>query len=282
MNKVLRKSSEIAFAIATGILTFVPEELFKAIAWVPNDFSILGFKNTSGELNSLIFRLLVLIAIWTIAVITCALYFKLRRQITIKGRNYTIQVEYGDLLKAKNCKRVISFDECFSTHIGDAPEDINVGSICGQYLVTNSDVDISSLIKASGLKPARTKSKYHGKERFESGSIVPNGDDLLLAFSRLDENGRGRFFSYDEYLDCLNRLWEEIDKHYGQKDVCVPILGAGTTRMDGPSGASLSQQDLLDIMIWSYKLCDCKIKEPNKLRIICKQNRGFSLNKIDQ
>ena len=282
MNKVLRKSSAIAFAIVTGILTFVPEELFKAIAWAPNDFSVLGFKNTSGELNSLISRLLILIAIWTIAVIACALYFKLRRQITIKGRNYTVQVEYGDLLKAKNCKRVISFDECFSTHIGDAPEDINVGSICGQYLVTNSDVDISSLIKASGLKPARTKSKYHGKERFESGSIVPNGDDLLLAFARLDENGRGGFFSYDEYLDCLNRLWEEIDKHYGQKDVCVPILGAGTTRMDGPSGASLSQQDLLDIMIWSYKLCHCKIKEPNKLRIICKPNRGFSLNKIDQ
>ena len=51
---------------------------------------------------------------------------------------------------------------------------------------------------------------------------------------------------------------------------------------DGGSGASISQQDLLDIMIWSYKLSSHKIKAPHRLRIICKKNRGFSINNIDK
>ena len=70
-----------------------------------------------------------------------------------------------------------------------------------------------------------------------------------MAFAKLDDKGKGRFFSRDEYLRCLDFLWRELENHYSEKDVCVPILGAGTTSFDGGSGASISQQDLLDIMI---------------------------------
>lgn len=50
----------------------------------------------------------------------------LRRNVTIKGQNYLIRVEYGDIHKKKDCKRVINFDECFTTQIGNATADINV------------------------------------------------------------------------------------------------------------------------------------------------------------
>lgn len=103
---------------------------------------------------------------------------------------------------------------------------------------------------------------------------------MLLAFAKLDKNGLGRL-TRDEYLKCLSVLWEEIDKYYGQKDVCIPILGAGLTRFDGGSGASIPQQELLDMMIWSYKLSSHKIKSPYKLRIICRRSDDFSLDKID-
>lgn len=111
-------------------------------------------------------------------------------------------------------------------------------------------------------------------------SIVPNGDDLLLAFVKLDERGKGRFFSRDEYLECLDMLWKELENYYAEHDVCVPILGAGLTSFDDGSGASISQQDLLDMMIWSYRLSSHKIKAPHKLRIVCKKNAGFSINNI--
>ena len=74
-------------------------------------------------------------------------------------------------------------------------------------------------------------------------------------------------------------LWSEIDKHYGQQDVCIPILGSGITRMDD---TTLMQQELLDIIIASYKLSASKIKKPNKLIIVCKRSDDFSLYKIGE
>ena len=77
---------------------------------------------------------------------------------------------------------------------------------------------------------------------------------------------------------CLSEMWKQIELHCSQTDVCVPILGSGLTLFEGES---LSQQELLNIMIWSYKLSPHKIKAPYKLRIICKKSDGFSLNEID-
>lgn len=75
-----------------------------------------------------------------------------------------------------------------------------------------------------------------------------------------------------------SEMWKQIELHCSQTDVCVPILGSGLTLFEGES---LSQQELLNIMIWSYKLSPHKIKAPYKLRIICKKSDGFSLNEID-
>ena len=160
--------------------------------------------------------------------------------------------------------------------------DINPKSICGQYLTAHPNLDVQKLIDDANIAPTRAKSRFQQKARYDSGTIVPNGDDLLMAFAKLDDKGKGRFFSRDEYLQCLDLLWRELENHYSEKDVCVPILGAGTTSFDGGSGASISQQDLLDMMIWSYKLSSHKIKAPHRLRIICKKNRGFSINNIDK
>ena len=102
---------------------------------------------------------------------------------------------------------------------------------------------------------------YDGKPDYEKGNIktiIPN-----IA---------------DEYIECLSEMWKQIEVHCSQTDVCVPILGSGLTLFEG---ASLSQQELLNIMIWSYKLSPHKIKAPYKLRIICKKSDGFSLNEID-
>lgn len=42
----------------------------------------------------------------------------------------------------------------------------------------------------------------------------------------------------------------------------------------------LTQQELLDIMIASYRLHPKKLKKPNTLHIVCKERDGFSLNAI--
>lgn len=273
MFKFLKKSITWAVSIITVVFAFVPEKIF-------GKYKLL--LNASDEENVVLNHILTFVAVSILSLMINALYLRFRRRIRIKGNNYSIQIEYGDLLEMRDCKKVINFDECFTTIIGDAPSEIKPDSICGQYLKNNQIQDMQRLIDKVHLKPAKSKSKYQNKDRYESGKLVPNGDYLLMAFAKLDEDGLGRLFSRDELIDCLSILWKEIDKYYAQKDVCIPILGSGRTRMDGVSGASLTQQELLDIIICSYKLSSHKIKYPYQLHIVCKKCDDFSLNKIGE
>lgn len=268
MLNFLKRSNTWAFGIISAIFTFVPETILEKYK-LSTDYS--------DELNIILIRILIFIIVFISSIIINMLYLQFRRKVCIKGHNYSIYIKYGNLFKMRNCKKVIPFDECFTTSVGNRPSDINPDSICGQYLKENPIQDIKRLIDNIQLVPAKSKSKYQSKECYTSGKLVPNGDDLLLAFAKLDKDGLGRL-SREEYIDCLSVLWKEIDKYYGQRDVCIPILGSGVTRING---ISLTQQELLDIIIYSYKLSPYKIKSPYKLYIVCKKTDNFSLNKID-
>ena len=278
MNKLFKGSLVWALGAVSIVFTFLPESFFEIIQW---KFIEKTHCCTKIGLNIVCNRVGAFIAIWILSMIAYWLYLKCRKSVTIKGKDYIIKVEYDNLLKTRNCKRVISFDECFTSTVGQSPGDIKPTSICGQYLKANPNIDIERLIIDSGLNPERSKSKYGNKVRYKHGSIVPNGDDLLLAFVPLDESGRGIFSSVMDYRNSLLNMWDEIDKHYGQCDVCIPILGSGITRIGNGSTAQLSQQELLDMIIWSYKMNPHKLKKPYKLRIICKKADEFSLNDID-
>ncbi len=269
MFKILRKSSTLALSIITVIFTFVPETFFEK-------FKLLS--NASNDVNVVLTRVLTFGAILALSIILNVLYLLFRKSICIKGHNYSIKIEYGDLLEMDGCKKVINFDECFTTSIGYAPSDVNVDSVCGQFLQKHTIQDIQSLINHAQLKPTRSKSKFQNKPRYESGKLVPYNDFLLMSFAKLNENGSGEM-TPDEFLDCLSILWQEIDKYYGQKDVCIPILGSGVTRM---GDESLTQQKLLDIIIGSYRLSTHKLKPPYQLHIVCKKSDNFSLNKINE
>ena len=267
MFKLFRKSAPFAVPIITALFTIVPEAFFEYYT-LPLPFS--------NEINIVLTRFFVCMIIIVSSMLLYTLYSHFRKEVYIKGSNYNIVISYGNLFDSQNCKKVIPFDECFTTTVGQAPGDINPDSICGQFLAANSIQNMALLIADANLKPAKSKSKYQKQIRYNSGSIVPYNDYLLLAFAKLDENGLGRL-SFDEYRDCLFLLWEELDKHYGQKDVCIPILGSGVTRIND---VSPTQQELLEIILLSYKLSPHKLKPPQKLHIVCKKRDGFSLNNI--
>lgn len=264
---MVKKNLICAWGVISVLFSFVPESCF--------DKHIPIF-NTPAWADIIIARCVCYIVIFAIIMVIYWIYLKTKTKVVISGKNYTIQVEYGDLLQQTDCKKVITFDECFTTHIGSAPEDINKGSLCGQYLIRHSGLDINSLISTTGLKPARGKSKWQGKIRYESGRLLPNGDDLLMAFAKLDSSGSG-ILTYEEYVQSLNILWKEISKHYGQMDVCIPILGSGVTRM---GATKPTQQELLDIIINSYILSPYKIDQNYKLRIMCMKKKDFSISNI--
>lgn len=267
MSKYIKRSSAWAVSIISFIFMFVPEDTFKLL---------MLFSKLSEEINVIINRTIAFLGVLILSLICNAIYQVCRRKVYVKGKNYSIEIRYGDLFKQRNCKVVIPFDECFTSNVGPETADINPKSVCGQYLLANASLDVQQLINSSNIKP-KGKSKYAGKDRYESGKVIANGKYLLMAFAKLDKTGRGKL-SREEYIESLSILWEEIDNHYGQEDICIPILGSGTTRI---GDNELSQQDLLEIIIYSYKLSLHKIKNPNKLRIICKRTEGFSINCVE-
>ena len=140
MIDLLKKSVACAFAIISAVFTFVPETIFGKVMLISQDvLKQFTLEDYILEINIIVNRVLTFIIVWLIAVFGYKAYLLLRNKVSIKGNNYKITVEYGDLLKTKKCKRVINFDECFSTHVGDAPADIKPTSICGQYLTANPD-----------------------------------------------------------------------------------------------------------------------------------------------
>jgi len=267
MSKYIMRVGTWTTSVISGLFTIVPETFFRKCTLFPG---------ASHEVNIIVNRGLVFLLVMVLVAILDALYRHCRKSVHIKGKNYNITVSYEDIFNMSACKKVIPFDECFSTEVGYEPAQVKPSSICGQYLMKFPVPHIQSLIEKAQLKPIKGKSKYNSQERYESGRLVPNGDYLLMAFTKLDEEGLGQM-TRDEFLECLSVLWKEIDKYYGQIDVCIPVLGSGITRM---ADNTLTQQELLDMIIGSYKLSAHKIKAPARLQIVCKRRDDFSLNKI--
>lgn len=269
-KKIIKKSLYISVTIESLLLAVLPEKIFIEHA----------FYKCNTEIWTIIINrciiFLMLYAFIFIIVLGCK---KFVYKVDIKGFNYHIVVEYGDIFKIKDAKKVIAFDECFTLKIGVDPADIKPDSVCGQYLTQYplDHVELENLLKEYNLRPARSKSKYRNQLRYESGKIIPRGDFYLIPFAKLNSDGAG-VLTREELLDCLNLLWEEINNFY-DSDVCITILGSGRTRFND---TILDKQYLLDLIIASYKLTPYKIKLPYKLHIVCQKADDLSLNKIGE
>lgn len=270
MTKLWNKiypSLSISMTVITLLFTFVPESCFLY------GIIIVGWPM---EIIVICNRFVCFIIISLIIGIAMTVYKSKRTSISITGNGYKIVVEYGDLFKNEGFNKIINFDECYTTHVGNATADVKAESVCGQFLAKYSDTNFTSVIQSSNTKKQRKRSEYNNQECYASGSIVPFEDYLLMAFAKLDKDGRGNM-TREEFLSCLDLLWNEIDKYSRMKSVAMPILGSGITRfMD----ETLSKQQLLDMIIASYKLSPYKLKLPAELHIICCKDDNFSLNKV--
>lgn len=269
IKHILKRILIITTGVTSMAFAVIPESLFCITKTC---------EKASQEFNILVNRTLFFVAVALIAAFCVFLHVQFRSSILIKGKNYRIKISYGNILEVKNAKKVIPFDECYSTSVGESPAEIKPFSICGQYIIKFGESEIKNVINKSSIKPASKRSHYNNQHCYAPGTIIPNGEYLFLAFAKLDSNGLG-YMKYEEYLDCLNLLWKEIDKYYAQHNVCIPILGSGITRFND---IELTQQELLDTIIQSYKLSRHKLKLPTELHIVCKKSDGFSLNNIEK
>lgn len=107
MSNLFKKSAAYAFAIISAVFTFVPEAVFQKITLIPKESfeQFTWIYINISEINIIINRMLAFALVWGIVAVIYGIYLCLRKKVSMKGDNYQITVEYGDLLKIKNVRR---------------------------------------------------------------------------------------------------------------------------------------------------------------------------------
>lgn len=82
-----------------------------------------------------------------------------------------------------------------------------------------------------------------------------------------------------KYLSFLIKFWDKVNKIYAQKSVSVPIFGSGITRIK--EHRNISDEDLLKVMLWTFRISEMRFKHPAKLTIVIHKSKMDKINLLD-
>lgn len=200
-------------------------------------------------------------------------------ELTLNINNSRINIKYGDIFKEEG-KKIITFNEYFDTYVDDII--INKKSINGQFII-NEIKNISEfdeyiereLIKQNKKFKINSERKDGKKNKFEIGTTIKYQDEFLLtAFTKFNSNNKAEL-SIQEYIFFLIELWNELDILYSQDIVVIPLLGAGVTRF---KGGNILEQELLELILWTFKISKIKFTYPSKLCIVIHESLKDKIN----
>ena len=179
---------------------------------------------------------------------------------------------------------VIAFNEYFDTQVDDVI--ISHNSLNGLYIdnylagsVSDLDHRISNhQFEEDELLEVNHKRKVGKTQKYSLGTIFVNNDYLLTAFSKFDDKNRA-FLTMPDYLAFLINFWDKVNRIYAQKSVSVPIFGSGITRIK--EHKNISDEDLLKIMLWTFRISEMRFKFPAKLTIVIHKDKIDKINLLD-
>jgi hypothetical protein len=232
------------------------------------------YKKTIG----IIFGLLIIIfyvVIW--------LWANRLKKINLKINGSNVTIKTGDLFTESDFK-AIAFNEYFDTIVDD--KIIAKKSINGIFITEKAGISVAELdnqiesytfhaYEYSSKDESRPRGK---KQKYKLGTVCTINEYMLTAFSKFDEHNRA-VITMSEYLDFLITFWDNVNKLYAQKNVSVPIFGSGITRIK--EHKNISDEDLLKIMLWTFKISEMKFKYPAKLTIVIHESKIDEINLFD-
>ena len=198
---------------------------------------------------------------------------------TLNINNSTMIIKTGDIFSEDGLK-VIAFNEYFDSLVDN--KIIAENTLNGKYIkekidnVGEFDEKIDSDSKLNKRVIEENNSRSVGKKkRYKLGTIYEHNDYLLTAFTRFDEDNRA-FLNMDDYINFLLNFWNEIDIIYAGRSVSIPLLGSGITRFKGYD--AISEQELIELLIWSFKVSRTKFTYPSKVSIIVHESKKEKIN----
>ena len=197
---------------------------------------------------------------------------RIKVKLNIDGSD--VHVLSGDLFKQEGLK-VIPFNEYFDTKVDNVI--IAERSLNGQYIKNyceNINILNNTIKEDRCLKEHIEESNLerNGKAiKYTLGSSILIDEYVLVAFSKFDKDNKA-YLTIHDYLQFLVCFWNEINRIYAQRPVSVPIFGSGITRFKG-GFENIDDNELLNIMIWTFKISKIKFKYPARLSIIIDEKK---------
>ncbi|EBB3832014.1 hypothetical protein CC156_000823 [Salmonella enterica subsp. enterica serovar Carrau] len=204
-------------------------------------------------------------------------------EVNLDVEGSIVTVKAGDLFQQDGFK-VIAFNEYFDTQVDD--NIISHKSLNGLYIdnhLSDSIPDLDDRISnfkfdEDEILEVNHQRKIGKKQKYSLGTIFVNEDYLLTAFSKFDDKNRA-FLTMPDYLSFLINFWDKVNRIYAQKSVSVPIFGSGITRIK--EHKNISDEDLLKIMLWTFRISEMRFKFPAKLTIVIHNDKIDKINLLD-
>ena len=201
--------------------------------------------------------------------------------INVEGSKVTIKV--GDIFLESGLK-AIAFNEYFDTLVDN--KIISKNSLNGVFIDNHLDESIPNLdnyidnysFDESEVLESNENRVLGKKARYQVGSVCVYKSFLLTAFTRFDDNNKASL-TMPEYLEFLINFWDKVNNVYAQQNVSTPIFGSGITRIKGHK--TISAEDLLKIMLWTFRISEMRFKHPAKLTIIIHKDKIGKINLLD-
>lgn len=201
--------------------------------------------------------------------------------INIEGSEVTIKV--GDIFSEPGLK-AIAFNEYFDTIVDNKiiSENSLNGIFIKKYLgdpISELDNHIDNYSFDESEKLESNSERALGKKlRYQIGTICVYKDLLLAAFTKFDSSNKAAL-TMPEYLEFLINFWDKVNNVYGQQSVATPVFGSGITRIKGHK--TISDEDLLKIMLWTFRISEMRFKYPAKLTIVIHKDKIDKINLLD-
>ncbi|MBD9501087.1 hypothetical protein IB256_09880 [Pseudomonas sp. PDM17] len=205
------------------------------------------------------------------------------KSVSLNIEGSTVVVKAGDIFAEQDFK-VIAFNEYFDTQVDNRV--ISDKSLNGVFIKEKLPDSVESLDRyiesyqfdegdLVDVNEARTLGK---KQKYEIGTICVFHEFILTAFSKFDEANRA-VLTMPEYLAFLIKFWDKINAVYAQKSVSVPVFGSGITRIK--EHKNISDEELLKIMLWTFRISEMRFKYPAKLTIVVHEDKISKVNLLD-
>ncbi|PIJ96863.1 macro domain-containing protein [Lysinibacillus sphaericus] len=256
----------IFFAVTTALLSFFDPK-----------YEVFGY-----EFKHFLFGILVIFTFIYMIVYISIFAGKDSIKLDIDGSIF--EVVTGDIfMQSCNEIKVIAFNEYFDTVVDN--DLISESSLNGKYLNKKygtieeiQDLDkriIENKKLSKNVKEYNAIREFGGKTiRYELGSVFRDEDYFLLAFSKFNRRNEANL-SLTEYTMCLLKFWNEVNTYHNQKIVNLPLLGTGIIRH---RDFNATNQELLEVLIWTFKISKVKFREPAKIRIIIRKEDKDKIN----